>query len=224
MRILWEILMKSKLMMPCAPLTRKLFRAFMALLGLCIVTQSCAYRFTNNYISRPNGMRTIAFESIYDTGKSPLPHEVLWEAVQREFARTNYLTVTSRERADGIVRIHILDSSYGPTGETTINEPKTDPETFKGGLPPRPRDFKQLTLPREYASHEFVNFTVRIELYNLKTAELVFTKDYADSARFEEFFAPMDDSFLHRQERLRLSVQNMSNRIAKLAVRDIFIR
>ena len=54
------------------------FASFL-LLSLCVISiAGCAYRFTNKHIVTPEGIKTIAVEAIYDTGREVIRHELLW--------------------------------------------------------------------------------------------------------------------------------------------------
>ena len=63
-----------------------------------LLTSGCAYRFSNLHMKPPPGTKTIAIEAIYDTGKVAVPHEIIWEQLQKQFAINGRLRLASRVR------------------------------------------------------------------------------------------------------------------------------
>jgi hypothetical protein len=194
-------------------------------LAWAILANGCAYRFTNEYITRPSGIKTVAFESIYDTSRFPVPHEVVWEALQRELARSGYLVITSRYDADALIRIHITDGTSGPNGTTVLNGPERDPEVFGGGQPPRPSSFRPLAIARSFSTEEGVSLAMTIDVWDLKAGQMISSGGFSKSTKLATFGGVDPDiNFVRFEDRLRGKYKILAQDIAQEFVRTFFVR
>lgn len=182
---------------------------------------SCVYRFTNSHVGRLAGMRTVAVESVYDTSSESLPHEVIWEALQRAFAADGHLKLVSRTEADILIRAHITSGSVTPSAPFDRG-PDKDPQVFLGGSPPRPTTFKRLTVAREHATRENASISIAVEAYQLHSGKLLMSKSYAAAKGFGSLpsSGPLTYSFIRHEEAIINQVDLAANEIASQVVRD----
>ena len=137
-------------------------------------TSGCAYRFTNLTTELPGGVKRVAVESIYDTAHVALPHEILWEEMQMELGRKGSLHVVSRNEADAILRLHIMDANVGIAPETIIGEVNAkDPNIFDRGEPEFYDEFRKLPKAGRYATSEAVSYAVNCELWDARSGALL---------------------------------------------------
>lgn len=205
----------------------KLSLPLFALAHMGWAVSACAYRFTNAHIGRVAGMQSIAIEAIYDTSREVLPHEVLWEAFQRAFASNGHLRVVSRRDADLLMRAHVTQAAVTPSG-IAETKPERDPAVFEGGRPPYPgedRDYKRLTVAREYATKENVNVALQVEIWQLSTGRLVMQNSYGGSGSFDSVRRgpPLAYSYIRHDEALTHQIDIIANRIASSVVTDFLL-
>ncbi len=188
-------------------------------------TQACAYRFSNTAMQAPLGIRTIAIEAVYDTSREVIPHELLWSAVQREFAKRGQLIVSSQEQADALMTIWLVKAKVQPTGTPSReaiskDPPVTDTEKW------RPEDFRNLRRAGSWTTSEMVGLGLVIEVHDLKTRKVLFKKSYNQSTTFSslrpENISSVSSSFLHYEEALRSKVKLLSEQLAQVIVTDFF--
>lgn len=190
-----------------------------------LLFSSCVYQFTNTHVGRMPGLRTVAIESIYDTSSESLPHEVLWEALQRAFAADGHLRVVSRTEADVLVRAHITDGSVTPSApvETNSKNPDDrDPDVFEGGNVPRPSAYKRLSIAREQATKETMAVKIVVEAWQMHTGKLIFSKAYGAARTFDSsrIRAPLTYNYIRHEEALTNQFDIATNTISDQVVRD----
>jgi len=189
---------------------------------------SCAYKFTNRNLQLPQGINSIAVEAVYDTSREVLPHEILWESLQRAFAADGHLRLVSQGSADALLRAHITSGSVNPTGSTTQNLPLED-ENVKAGaaVPPFPDDFRKLTQAGEYTTKEVLALVVQIEVIDLYSRAVIFSKSYSGAETFTsartDQVAQKKSHYLLYEEALNTDFKRVAERISSDVVRDFIV-
>lgn len=188
-------------------------------------TSGCVYRFTNRHVSAPSNIKSIAVEAIYDTSKEVLPHELLWDAIQKSIARDGHLKLAAPRHADAIILTHIYQASVGATGSITAHpitqDPNvTNPETVN------PSQFRDLQIAGETTSQEQINVGVEIRVIDLRTQKVLLNKRYTRNQKFKSARAGSSPNgfFLIYDEALRNKFRLMSESIASAMLDDLFIR
>lgn len=194
-------------------------------IGIFATLPGCAYRFTNTYAAPPVGVRTIAIEAIYDTSREVLPHEILWQELQKAFAANGRLVVVSQGRADALVRAHIRSAQMIPSGD---EQPVTatgseEPQVYNTDNPASPFDpkFQPLTRGANSRNDEVITLSVDVEVLNLTTHQILLTRNYPVSGAYrvqgatgdipkENFFVRSDESLGYRFAALS---QDIANRV-----------
>lgn len=202
------------------------FRALAHILFMIILTSGCAYRFTNLHISLPYGVHSIAVESVYDTSRQILPHDALWDAIQRAFATDGHLLVKSRDQADALVRVHVREASVGPTGSTVSDALKEDPDYTDPDKAPI-EEFRRLSTAHEHTTHEAVSVTMDVEVVDLKTRRIILARSYSGSRDFDSERAGNIDSrmfFLFYEDALINKFSDISREIARNVVDDMLVQ
>jgi hypothetical protein len=200
----------------------------LACLAAWSLLSGCVYRFTNEHIVRPEGIRTVAVEAIWDTSREVIPHEVLWQALQDAFAADGNLLLVSQRHADALVRAHIKDARVGGAGPIRDLGPKKDPKVTDPNDPPGPGDFRQLTRAGQIREDGVVAMLVDVEVWSLRTRTLLMRKTYPVSDTFRAAYAigsttvPSND-FLRYQESLDARVLAMSQSIAQQVVQTLLV-
>ena len=82
--------------------------------AIFLLISSCAYRFTNLHMRAPNKAKTIAVEGIYDTSRLALPHEYLWESLQKYIAINGRLKLAPKNQADLYLRCQLVSAEIRP--------------------------------------------------------------------------------------------------------------
>jgi hypothetical protein len=213
-------------------------------LGFCHFAAGCAYRFTNEHMSTPPGVHTLAVEAIYDTSREVLPHELLWESLQQAFATDGHLKLAPQSSADALLRAHIKQAVVTTTGPISINpndslgnsEIILDPKTFSKGDPPLPDQFKNMTQASEYQTQAATNVVVEVEVWNLNTRALILRKTYPAGRAFlaERAAAGVDpvksyqvlynNDYLRYDEAERANFKQISAAIASSVVTDLLVK
>lgn len=187
----------------------------------------CSYRFTNKAMRPPNGIKKIAIEAIYDTSWEVLPHEILWEALGRAFAKNGHLLLTSSKDADGLLRAQIVKASINPTGEVNENKDETrrDPKVTRDNKPSY-RLFNNLMRSGRYTEKENITLWVKVELWDLKTKKMIFTKKYQGVGSFKSHYANVfniNTHYLLFEEALKNRFKTISKDISNRIVIDILL-
>jgi hypothetical protein len=188
------------------------------------LTNACAYRFSNASLTPPAGIRSVYIEAVYDTGKEVIPHELLWQAVQREFASNGSVLITSRQDADAIISLEITSSSVTPAGTpNTVDRSTKDPKPAERfGLDPFA--YKNLRVAGNYTTYENLSFTVLAKAWDLKNRTEIFAKSYNMGGQFrsvtETKLVQKSTAFLHYGESLEARFDIVSRSIARRIVTD----
>lgn len=201
------------------------------LAGLVALMPACAYRFTNEHIKRPQGIKTIAVEAVYDTSREVLPHEILWKSLQDAIARDGNLRLAPASSADAILRAHIRSAEITPRGERIQNSPEDDPNVFNRSLPEKPSKFKILTQAEEVRDAAALRLGVHVEVVHLRTRSRLMSETYSLGGRFRAVHADKrgtvttrSNDFLRYEEGVETTFAQLSESISRRVVRDLLIR
>ncbi len=191
----------------------------------------CTYQFTNDSIIRPNGIQTIAVEAVYDTSREVVPHELLWEALQFGIAADGHLKLVGQKEADVLMRAHLKSAQTIAGGTELYTGSKKDPNPYDQETPPTPDQFSNLTLSGRYRDSGTVSYVVDVEVYHLRTHQLIFKQTYGGSELFRavhqtgnrQFTVPEND-FLRYDEAITAKYKVIARGIGRSAIRDFLLK
>lgn len=194
---------------------------------LLALLPACAYRFTNTAIQPPAGIRSVAVEAIYDTSRTVLPHEILWESLQRSLAENGRLRLTSQDKADALLRAHITAASVNPTGGAENDEMgDKDPVLPKNPADIKPEEYRKITSAGTWTTKESVGYTVVVELWDLRNRKMLFQRTYSGQDIFQSVLgeeqAQLSMQYLLYEESLTTKFRQIAKTISDRAVADIF--
>ncbi len=186
---------------------------------------ACAYRFTNKHISIPSGAKTIAISPIYDSSRVVLPHDALWSALQLAFGSSGHLVVTKTSQADYVLAVHLKDarsSEYETDSRGTLQNPHD--HLNSNGQPFAPNQYVNLHSADVFSKRELLNFSVGIEIWDVRTRTLLLQKDYPIQSNFNIFSTQStpESQFLRTEENLELLFVSQSKALAQRVVSDFF--
>lgn len=193
------------------------------------VASSCAYRLTNLHVQSPNHVQTIAIESIYDTTSEVLPHEQLWNELQRSFAANGHLKVTSVDKADALLRAHVRLATIEKSGELRENvrgELKKDIDLYQDRGPPiPPGTLRNLSVANTYYMKDRLGFFVDVEVIDLRTRQILLQRTYTRSFEAWAVSETLNEiSFVRHEESAQLGFAKASRSIAEVVVTDLLVR
>jgi hypothetical protein len=201
------------------------------LLAMVLACNSCAYRFTNLHNRPPEGIKTIAIEAIYDTGSEVVPHEKLWDELQRAFAANGHIKVASSGSSDALLRAHIKESNYSKAGtpppDNAVNPAnKSDPVLYQDqGRPIEPGLMPDLNRARLFYPNDRLGFSVDIEVWDLNKNLMILQRTYGGSS---EILAMRNepDGLMHirHEESAEYAMSKMARSIAETVVSDLIVR
>ncbi len=209
---------------------RKTFSIFF--ISLVAFLEGCAYRFSTLYSRYPEGVKTIAIESIYDTTRYVVPHDMLWQAFQRAFAEQGYFLLDSDRNADGLIRVHLNSFQRTLSGsletlQDPISENIRDPEVSSDKPAPPISRFKTQTQASRSMSHETVSFGMEVEFWNLKERRLIYKNSYSLASdypvRRDSSITNISNQFLRTFEAGELRFSEMSKNVAEKFVQDLLL-
>lgn len=197
---------------------------------LCFAASSCSYRLTNLHTAAPNGIKTVFVEAIYDTGSEVLPHELLWDELQRAIAANGQLHLARPSGADAILRAQIISSQTGKAGERRVsqsNRKSKEPDYFAGqSSPPTKGKVRNLSIADDYYLKTRWQSFVRVELWDLRSQKLILQREYPMSG---EVLANRGDvsaqlHHIRHEESFSASFGNSARAVAEKVVTDILTR
>ncbi len=201
------------------------FQRTMVLIAAMLAISGCAYRFTNKAMQPPEGIRSIAVEAVYDTSREVIPHQLLWDALQKAIAQNGKLRLTSQADADALLRAHITKAKVVPTGTPAQRDNRAkDPEIPDVDEPTEYRDYSDISKAGRYTTVEALQYTVTVEVWNLHTQKLIKSKAYNASTQFKSIRGTNTDpkaGYLVYDEALQARFQEISKNIAEKAVFDV---
>lgn len=195
-----------------------------------ILTTSCAYRLTNLHTSSPNNIKSIHVAAVYDTSAEAVPHEKLWDELQRAIAANGQLKLTSASSADAELRAHIVKTDTWKSGERkvpTTNRKKNDPNVFAGqSSPPMPGALRDISLADDYFVKTAWSSVVRVEVWDLNSKKLLLQREYpmtgeVMAARGDQ---PAQIHHVRFEESFSASFNNAAKSVAERVVSDLLVR
>lgn len=157
-----------------------------ALIVLLFGVKGCVYHFANGYYQPPKGIQTLYIESIYDTSRTAVPHQILWEELQRVFAADGRVVLSNKKSADAYLRVHLREVNEGQF-ETSKTPPVDPPDLGNLEEPPLPSDLQNLKQAGEYAKKARINIAVTAEFLRLRPKmESISVKNYAGTATYSQ--------------------------------------
>ncbi|MBC7532926.1 MAG: hypothetical protein H7318_15235 [Oligoflexus sp.] len=199
-------------------------------LGIClllpIISGACAYRFTNTAMRNPLGIQTLAVESVWDSSREVIPHELLWSAVQREIVKNGRVTLTNQEEADALMVVTITGARVNPAGTPSQEALSKDPpesDTDKKN----PEDYRNIRRAGTWTTDEAVTVGVHVNVYDLKSRALLFNRNYSSGITFKSLrpvtITPTESAFLHYDESLEARFKAVSDTLAHSIVNDFLM-
>ena len=197
----------------------------MILLQLSFLSHlSCAYRFSKTRLVIPKNQRSIAVEAIYDVGENVIPHELLWESLQREIAWSGKFLLRSRNTADLYLRALVSRSGshqFESTASSTIRDPNVfiDPDT---NLPRDPAKYLDLRSASVFSKRKRISVSIEVEIWDLHTRKKIFAKSYDLKQTLNMFSgrSTNESRFIRHEEDLEYSYQALFSRVAKQITAD----
>jgi hypothetical protein len=194
--------------------------------GIYLVS-GCVYRFSNLHVSTPQGIRSVAVEGIHDISREILPHELLWEELQRAIAAEGHLRVVSATRADALLRARIKSARFSPAGTVVRPQPllQDPPAMQTGDIPYNYKDFRALTEAAELMPSTGIAIEVELQLWHLQTRELLFERTYVQSESFLSVRPSTSprNNHLRENEAFRSDFARMSRSIADRFMSDLLM-
>jgi hypothetical protein len=209
--------------------TRK-FRKLATLLVLAHCMVGCTYQLTNLKSSTPNNIRSIYVEAIYDTASEPVPHEVLWDEIQRAIAANGQLRLARPYEADAILRAHIVRAQTGKAGERKAPvavRRTSEPDVFAGQQQPQtPGQLRDISIADDYFMKTSWSSAVHVEVWDLTTRKLVLQRQYALSGEVPTIRGdvPAEIHHIRNEESFQHSFGNASKAVAERIVGDLLVR
>ena len=191
---------------------------------------SCAYRLTNLHTASPNNIKPIYVEAVYDTGAETIPHEQLWDELQRAFAANGQLRIAPASEADAVLRAHIVKTQITKAGERKVETTKRqhkDPDVFAGqNPPPTPGQLRDISIADDYFLKSAWSSTVRVEVWDLKTRKLLLQREYPLSGEVLDVRGDQRAQIHHvrHEESLNYSFRNAARGTAGRIVSDLTVR
>jgi hypothetical protein len=185
-----------------------------------VLLTGCAYQFSNLSSRPPSGVQNISIEAVYDTSQRSLPHELVWEGIQRAFAENGRLRLTSVANADAYVQTQIFEagSTQGtPVGTSKVQEPKYDEN-----IPVVPGLYQKLTQAQVLADTESQMIKVDVKIWHLRTKKLLFSKIYglSGSYRILDNGTTRENKFLRADEAFRNQFGKLAQSLGASVVND----
>lgn len=195
---------------------------FISLLVFVLIT-SCVYRFTNQHVRIPDGGRTVAIAPIYNTSRIVLPHDLLWDALQKAFAGDGHLLLSSQKKADFYVQTHVHDARAFEF-ETDSSSAVQAPNFLDVGNPIAPKDYVNMHSAVLYSKREGLVFQVAIEIWDLRTKTLLLKKVYPLSAQFNMLAqqSTEESRYIRNEESFELLFVGQAKTLARQVVTDLF--
>jgi len=190
----------------------------------------CAYRLTNLHTASPNNIKTIHVEAVYDTGSEVVPHEQLWDELQRAIAANGQLILSAPASADATLRAQIISAQIGKAGERRVantNQKKREPDYLSGkSEPPGPGKLRNITVADDYYLKTNWQSVVRVELWDLRTGALLLQREYPMSGEVPANRGDVAAQIHHlrHEESFQSSFTNASRSVAEKVVSDILVR
>ncbi len=156
-----------------------------ALFSLIAAAQSsCTYRLANSELKAPKGINKIYVEAVFDTSSKSLPHDLLWNELQRAVIDSGKVRLASRLDADAHLRTHITAANIIQMDPIDKDKKFREDPVYQGGLPAPYRDYKDLNTAIKYANKETISISVDVELIDRRNGKAIFRKNYPISRTY----------------------------------------
>ncbi len=196
------------------------------LFSLILVLQSsCSYRLANSELKAPPGVSSIYVEAIYDTASKSLPHDLLWNELQRAVGESGKLRLTSREQADAHLRAHLVSASIIQVDPQTITA-VADPVYQPGSEPADYRSFRSLNVASKFAGKEVIQMSIAVDLVSTSSGKAIFSRMYPLSRTYSiiNIAGTPNGRFQRADEAFESNFQYASKELSGQIVRDILKR
>ena len=190
----------------------------------------CAYRLTNLHTASPNNIKTIHVEAVYDTSLEAIPHEQLWDELQRAIATNGQIRLVPAKTADALLRAHIIRTQTVKAGERktlTTNRRTREADIFAGQqAPPSPGQLRDISTADDYYVKTGWTSIVQIELWDLTTRKLLLQRDYPMSGEVlaNRGDVPAQIHHLRHEESFAASFKTAARGVAEKVVTDLLVR
>lgn len=195
--------------------------SYLILVALC----QCSYRFTNSHIYVPYGTRSIAIAPIFDSGRTVIPHDLLWSSLQQAFASNGHLVVKGVQNADLFLQAHLKDSSVVEyDSDTTSKIQKTNMFLDGSGRPFFPNSYVNVRTADIFSKRERVSFNVEVEIWNLNSKKLLLKKEYPLSNNFNmsTITSTKESLYIRNEETLEFVIDSIAQDFARRVVDDLY--
>jgi len=193
-----------------------------ALALLSCFHSSCSYRLSNSSLRSPGGISTIYIESIFDTSSVVLPHDNIWEELQRSAISSGKIKLASRLKADAHLTTHIVHSEIVQTDPVprTVSE---DPSFKNGQPPPSYREYRNLNSSSKFANKENLNLVAVVQLIDRRSGKSIFKKEYNVSRLYPivDTTTERANRFQRADEAFEKNFQLLSEELAATIIGDI---
>jgi hypothetical protein len=198
------------------------FIKILAMSALFLAASSCTYRFSNQYLKPPSGIKTVYIEPAFDTSGNAVNHQDLTKAFENAIAKDGKLAIKKSENADLYVRFKLKSVSRNQFN-IGLRNATSEPELSIDA--PAINDFPDMKTPNKFANKEKASINVEVEFWNLKTRKLLFKKLYARAASYSILDTNTDreNRYLRYEEAFTNNFKSISNSIAIASLRDFYI-
>ena len=195
---------------------------FLLILG---IQSSCSYRLANSELKAPPGVSSVYVEAIYDTTSKSLPHDTLWNELQRAVGESGKLRLASRDHADAHLRAHLVSASMLQIDPQTITAVK-DPVYQPGGVPADYRSFRNLNVASKFAGKEVLQMSIAVDLVNTSSGKTIFSRTYPLSRTYSiiNIAGTPSGRFQRADEAFESNFQYASKELSGQIVRDLLKR
>lgn len=203
--------------------------ALVALASASFLFAGCTYQLTNLHSAAPNNIRTIHVEAVYDTSAEPVPHELLWDEIQRAIAANGQLKLVPSYEADALLRAHIVRTQTSKAGERKApiaSARRTERDVFVGQQsPPTPGQIRDITVADDYFMKTAWTSAAQVEVWDLTTGKLILQRQYPLAGEMPTVRGdvPTEIHHLRNEESFQHSFGNVSRGIAERIVSDLLL-
>ena len=85
----------------------RIYGFLISLLLITLLSSSCTYRFSNQFLRPPTGIKTAFIEAAFDTSGHALNHQILTRAFEDEVAKDGKLILKRSKNADLYIRFNL---------------------------------------------------------------------------------------------------------------------
>jgi hypothetical protein len=188
------------------------------------LSSSCSYRFSNLQLKAPTGGEKLVVESVYSTARDVVSHEFIWSAMQEAILANTHLTLTTRDSADAIVRIHLREVKRLPTGSVTtrgLERDKTD-QVVTEDL----NLLRSLGLAGEVYDSVLLTLNCEVEVVNLESGKQLFSRNYSVSQKVQSGRSGgsqavrADTKYINYNEAVGYATKSLSEKLASNFIWD----